>query len=67
MITTPAKDLISIGILSCDLQVTVREIERAADELGIEPALSLNRIAHFDGEQIERLGMHLRRPSHTAS
>lgn len=50
-----SKDLTSIGFLALDLRASVRDIERAADRLGIEPSLVLNRVAHFDATQAARI------------
>lgn len=61
MTVASEKDYQSIGQLASTLRVTVRAIERAADQLGISPALRLNLIPHFDGEQVARLTDHLRR------
>ncbi|MGD9632735.1 MAG: hypothetical protein AB7G28_25135 [Pirellulales bacterium] len=55
MKVSPDKDLIAIGKLASELRVTVRTIDFAVAELGIQPALMLNRIAHFDGDQVERI------------
>jgi hypothetical protein len=60
MTTLPTNDLTAIGILASDLRVTVREIERAADQIGVAPALMLNRIAHFDGDQVAAIVQFLR-------
>jgi hypothetical protein len=60
-ITQAKHDFTSIGTLAGTLQVSVRRIERAAGELSITPAMRLNGIPHFDGEQVERLTRHLHR------
>jgi len=53
-------DLVSIGCLAGELQTPVRTLELAAQTLGIVPALRLNRIAHFDADQVERIAQHVR-------
>jgi hypothetical protein len=59
--TVDAKhDFTAIGQLAGRLRVIVRAIEQAAAELGIEPALRLNLVLHFDGDQVERLAAHFR-------
>lgn len=55
------RDFISIGQLAAHLQRSVRQIERAAADLDILPALRLNMVPHFDGEQVKRLTDELRR------
>lgn len=52
---TPAHDFVSIGQLAAHTQRSVRAIEAAADALKLAPALRLNGIPHFNGEQVERL------------
>ncbi len=53
-------DYVSIGVLAADLQRTPRAIEKASEVLAIQPALRLNRVLHFDGEQVEKLTAHFR-------
>ncbi len=55
MMTESTKDLVSIGHLAGVVQRSVRAIEKAATGLGMQPALRLNGIAHFDGEQVEAI------------
>jgi hypothetical protein len=52
-------DFYSIGQLAAHLQKPVRAIEGAAIELAITPAMRLNGIPHFDGEQVARLSARL--------
>jgi len=59
MTVAPSKDFVSIGTLASHARVTVRAIERAVDELKIEPACRINFVPHFAGEQTERLTSHL--------
>ena len=49
------RDFVSIGQLAAHLQRSVRKIEAAAESLAISPAMRLNGIVHFDGEQVERI------------
>ena len=61
MQTIDAKhDFVSTGQLAAHLQVSVRAIERAAVKLDISPAMRINHVSHFDGEQVERLTAELR-------
>ena len=55
------RDFISIGQLAAHLQQSVRAIERAANKLGLKPALRLNMIPHFSGDQVEKLTKELRK------
>ena len=55
MTVAPAKDFVSIGQLASQLRVTVREIERTAEQLNISAACRINYVIHFDGEQCEAL------------
>ena len=55
------RDFVAIGQLACRIQQSVRAIEQAADELGIEPAVRINLVVHFDGRQVEQITEHLRR------
>jgi len=59
MTVAPSKDFVSIGTLASHARVTVRAIERAADELKIEPACRINFVTHFDGGQCEAIVHHL--------
>jgi hypothetical protein len=52
-------DFYSIGQLAAHLQKPVRSIESAATELQITPAMRINGIPHFDGEQVARLSQQL--------
>ena len=53
--TAADRDYVSIGALAATLQQSVRSIERAAQKLGIVPAMRLNSVPHFDANQVERL------------
>ena len=60
------RDYVSIGQLAAHLRCSMRDIERAATELQMVPALRLNFVPHFDAEQVERLKERLalfKRPS----
>jgi hypothetical protein len=57
--TNATHDYVSIGQLAAHTQRSVRSIEQAASELDITPAMRLNFVPHFDGEQIERISSHL--------
>jgi len=59
MTVAPTKDFVSIGTLASHARVTVRALERAADELQLSPSCRINYIPHFDGEQCEALVQHL--------
>jgi hypothetical protein len=48
-------DFYSIGQLAAHLQKPVRAIEHAATQLKLAPAMRLNGIPHFDGEQVQQL------------
>ena len=54
-----ARDFFSIGQLAAHFQISVRAIEKAAGELGIVPAMRINLVSHFDGQQVEALRAHL--------
>ena len=58
--TETAHDFTSIGSFCAMLQVSMRRVEKAANELGIVPAVTLDRIPYFDAEQVERLTARLR-------
>lgn len=55
------RDYVSIGQLAAHLQRTVRSIEAAAESLGISPAMRLNGVIHFDGEQVEQITQAIKR------
>ena len=59
--TDAKRDFVSIGQLAAHVQSPVRSIERAAERLQLVPAMRLNGVAHFDGEQVEALTAELRR------
>lgn len=59
MTIAPTKDLISIGTLASQTRATVRAIEAAAEALGITPAMRLNLVIHFDGNQAEQITSYL--------
>lgn len=62
MSNTPAtKDFSSIGQLAAHTQTPVRKIEQAATALHLQPAMRLNSIPYFDGEQVAKLTAHLQR------
>ncbi len=58
--TAAERDFVSIGQLAAHLQQPVRAIERAAERLGIVPAMRLNLVAHFDANQVQQLTAELR-------
>ena len=60
MHTEAKHDFISIGQLAAHLQRPVRVIERAAEKLKIHPAMRINLIPHFDGEQVQQITAALR-------
>ena len=49
------KDLVAIGVLAARLQKSVRTIEAAVIALNMMPAMRLNYVPHFDGEQVEQI------------
>ena len=51
----------STGHLCQLLQRSPREVSRAAEEMGIAPALKLNGIGHYDADQTESLIAHFRK------
>jgi hypothetical protein len=53
--TTEIKQLESIGHLCASLQSPHARIAHAVKSLGIEPAVTINGIPHFDGDQCERI------------
>lgn len=55
----PERDITSIGCLCQRLQASYRRIERAAEALGIVPAMRINGVVHFDGEQEEAIRRQL--------
>lgn len=57
--STKTKDFLSIGILAGQLRVPVRDVERAADRLGENPAMLLNNVPMFNREQIDRISAAL--------
>jgi len=54
------RDFFAIGQLAAHLQTPVREIELAADRLGIVAAMRINLILHFDGGQVRAIANYLR-------
>ena len=56
-------DYTSIGQLAALLQKPVRAIERAAAELELQPAIRLNHVPYFHGEQVELLTGHFKHGS----
>jgi len=63
MTTTAEKDFVSVGQLAAHIQRPVRSIETAAEQLQIRPAMRLNGVPYFDGEQVEKLTQELRNRS----
>ena len=53
--------LLSPSHLAGNLRRPVSSVLNAARELGIEPALTINAVGHFDAEQSERIAEHLQR------
>lgn len=53
------KHLESIGHLCASLRAPFARVRRAVDALGIEPAVTLNGVPHFDGAQCEQIAQHL--------
>jgi hypothetical protein len=60
MTVASEKDFVSIGQLAAHAQKPVRDIEQAAEDLQLQPALRLNSVPYFSGDQVERLTKHLR-------
>jgi hypothetical protein len=50
--STTVTDLSSIGFVCQTLQQPPGTIRRAAESLGIKPALCINGVAHYDDEQV---------------
>lgn len=61
MIVAAQNDLASIGYLCSLLQQSPRQVERAAEVLGFGPAYRINGVAHFNGEQVEKLAAYFRK------
>jgi len=59
MTVAPEKDFVAVGVLAAHLRCSVRTIETAVATLRLEPAMRLNNITYFDGEQVETLTQHL--------
>lgn len=57
--TLTTRYLLSPSHLAANIQRPVSSVFKAAEELGIEPALVLNGVAHFDNEQAETIARHL--------
>lgn len=53
------QDFFSIGQLAAHLQASVRQIEAAAERAGLQPALRLNMVPHWNGDQVEILRAQL--------
>lgn len=49
------KNLMSIGYLCQTLQRSPTQISRVCKAAGIEPAMSINGVAHFGDEEFERI------------
>ena len=54
------RDFFSIGQLAAHLQTSVRSIEKAARTRGIVPAMRINLVPHYDGQQVEIIADELR-------
>ena len=50
----------SVGHMSALMQRSPREIGKAAELLGVKPAMKLNGVDHYDAEQLEQLLEHFR-------
>lgn len=48
-------DILAIGAMACRLRCSLQDIERAASELGIEPALILNGTPHYQTSDFDRI------------
>ena len=57
---TSTKEFHSIGHLCQLLQRSPRAITLAAQQLTLEPAMKINGISHYDGDQVETLMSHFR-------
>jgi hypothetical protein len=59
-LTATPKTLNSSGYVAVALQVMPQTILATARRLNITPAMTLNGIAHFDDQQVERIAEALR-------
>jgi hypothetical protein len=64
MQTTASKAMpesfVSIGQATALVQAMPADIRRAANELGIQPAVKINLIDHFAESDLQRIAEHLR-------
>ncbi len=67
MTTAANRDFVSIGALAAQLQRSVRVIEQAATAVALQPAMRINGIPHFDGEQCEMLTAYFRSQTMSAN
>lgn len=49
------RDYVAIGQLASSIGRPVRAIEQAAESLNLSPAMRVNRVPFFDGEQAEKI------------
>jgi hypothetical protein len=52
-------DATSIGNIACNLQTGVRNVERIAAALKLEPVLILDHVRHYCEEQVEQIRAEL--------
>lgn len=57
---TKTNELTSVGKMSAILQRHPSTLKRTAEDLGIEPALTLNGTPYYSVEAVERLRVELR-------
>jgi len=63
MVIDAERDFVAIGQLASRIGKPVRDIERAATELNLHPAMRVNFVPFFDGRQVERLTKALNKGS----
>lgn len=54
-----APSISAIGNVCAQLQRPYGAIQRAIEQLGIEPAIVINTVPHFSDDDVERIREHL--------
>lgn len=54
-----ATNISAIGNVCSQLQRPYGSIQRAIEQLGIKPVLTINTVPHFDDADVERIAKHL--------
>lgn len=52
-------NVVSLGEAARELAASCSRVVRAAEAAGIKPVLVLDRVPHYDADDVQRIGEHL--------